>query len=84
MTHTVWETIAKNLHGKSAWSNFGNQTNKENVNILKNGFYHRILQPSEYQKSEVSKKNFFFETLEDGPLCIMHLLKYIYILKLTR
>ena len=45
--------------------NFAIQTNKENVNILKNGFYHRVPQASEYEKSECSKFFKFFETLED-------------------
>ena len=39
----------------AGWSNFAIQSNKENVNILKNGFYHRVPQASEYGKSECSK-----------------------------
>ena len=35
---------------------------------MKNGFYHRILQPSEHPKRVGAKKNFFFQTLLDGPL----------------
>ena len=31
--------------------NFAIQTNKENVNILKNSFYHRVPQASEYRKT---------------------------------
>ena len=43
-------------------------TNNENVNIWKNGFYHCVLEASEYGKSECPKIFEFFETLEDGPL----------------
>ena len=35
--------------------NFVIQTNKENVNILKNGFYRCVLEASEYEKSECPK-----------------------------
>ena len=48
--------------------NFVIQTNKENVNILQNGFYHCVLEASEYRKSECPEILKFFETLEDGPL----------------
>ena len=48
--------------------NFAIQSNKENVDILKNGFYHRVLEASKYGKSECPKIFKFFETLEDGPL----------------
>jgi len=51
--------------------NFAIQSNKENVDILKNGFYHRVLEASEYGKSVVSKFFKFFETPEDGPLLEM-------------
>ena len=37
---------------------------------MKNGFYQRILQPSEHPKRVGAKKNFFFQTLLDGPLKI--------------
>ena len=40
----------------------------ENDNIRKNGFYQRILQPSEHPKRVGAKKKFFFQTLLDGPL----------------
>ena len=56
------------VHGKLPLLNFKLDLEHENVDILKNGFYHRILQPSEYPKRERAKKNFFFETLLDGPL----------------
>ena len=55
------------VHVKSPLLNFKLDLEHENVNILKNGFYHRILQLSEYPKRERAKKNFFFETLLDGP-----------------
>ena len=54
-------------HVKSPLLNFKLDLEHENVNILKNGFYHRILQLSEYPKRERAKK-FFFQTLLDGPL----------------
>ena len=38
-------------YSKLARSNFAIQSNKENVNILKNGFYHHVLEGSEYGKS---------------------------------
>ena len=56
------------VHVKLPLLNFKLDLEHENVDILKNGFYHRILQPSEYPKRERAKKNFFFETLLDGPL----------------
>ena len=56
------------VHGKLPLLNFKLDLEHENVDILKNGFYHRILQPSEYPKRERAKKIFFFETLLDGPL----------------
>ena len=42
----------------------------ENDNIMKNGFYQRILQPSEHPKRVGAKKFYFFKTLLDGPLMI--------------
>ena len=56
------------VHVKSPLLNFKLDLEHENVDILKNGFYHRILHPSEYPKRERAKKNFFSETLLDGPL----------------
>ena len=47
---------------------FSIQSNKENVNILKNGFHHRVPQASEYGKSEGSNFFLFFGTQEHGPL----------------
>ena len=40
----------------------------ENDNIMKNGFYQRILQPSEHPKRVGAKFFYFFKTLLDGPL----------------
>ena len=40
----------------------------ENDNIMKNGFYQRILQPSEHPKRVGAKIFYFFKTLLDGPL----------------
>ena len=42
-------------YSKLARSNFAIQSNKENVNILKNGFHDRFLEASEYEKNEGSK-----------------------------
>ena len=66
------------VHVKSPLLNFKLDLEHENVDILKNGFYHRILHPSEYPKRERAKKIFFSETLLDGPLyfCIPFLLHF--------
>ena len=67
------------VHVKSPLLNFKLDLEHENVDILKNGFYHRILHPSEYPKRERAKKNFFSETLLDGPLYIYYN-KYLFII----
>ena len=63
------------IHVKWSSPNFKVDLDHENDNIMKNGFYQRILQPSEYPKRVGAKKNFFFQTLLDGPL--EHELSYI-------
>ena len=55
------------IHVKWSSPNFKVDLDHENDNIMKNGFYQRILQPSEYPKRVGAKKNFFFQTLLDGP-----------------
>ena len=76
-------TILDNKHDdpKVFWilENFGKfrnkiwvPPNKENVNILKRGVYHRVLEASEYGKSEYAFF-LFFETVEDGPLWNRHI-----------
>ena len=60
------------IHVKWSSPNFKVDLDHENDNIMKNGFYQRILQPSEYPKRVGAKKNFFFQTLLDGPLMVEH------------
>ena len=54
------------IHVKWSSPNFKVDLDHENDNIMKNGFYQRILQPSEYPKRVGAKKK-FFQTLLDGP-----------------
>ena len=57
----------------------------ENDNIMKNGFYQRILQPSEHPKRVGAKKIYFFKTLLDGPFIVIRDFlskKYDFILKM--
>ena len=56
------------VHVKWPSPSFKVDLDHENDNIMKNGFYQRILQPSEHPKRVGAKKKFFFKTLLDGPL----------------
>ena len=56
------------VHVKWPSSSFKVDLDHEIDNIMKNGFYQRILQPSEHPKRVGAKKSFFFfQTLLDGP-----------------
>ena len=56
------------VHVKWPSPSFKVDLDHENDNIMKNGFYQRILQPSEHPKRVGAKKFYFFKTLLDGPL----------------
>ena len=56
------------VHVKWPSPNFKVDLDHENDDIMKNGFYQRILQPSVNLKRVGAKKKFVFQTLLDGPL----------------
>ena len=56
------------VHVKWPSPSFKVDLDHENDNIMKNGFYQRILQPSEHLKRVGAKILYFFKTLLDGPL----------------
>ena len=55
------------VHVKWPSPNFKVDLDHENDDIMKNGFYQRILQPSEHPKRVGAKIFYFFKTLLDGP-----------------
>ena len=58
------------VHVKWPSPSFKVDLDHENDNIMKNGFYQRILQPSEHPKRMGAKFFYFFKTLLDGPLIL--------------
>ena len=63
--HRVRAVIAYVIHMKWVY-NFLRPKVTKNVNFSKNGFYHRILQASEYLEPEDVESFPFFETLVVG------------------
>ena len=56
------------VHVKWPSPSFKVDLDHEIDNIMKNGFYQRILQPSEHPKRVGAKIFYFSKTLLDGPL----------------
>ena len=56
------------VHVKWPSPSFKIDLDHENDNIMKNGFYQRVLQPTEHPKRVGQFFFYFFKTLLDGPL----------------